>query len=172
MTEPTNFDQLIDDVARSITAHEPSPHLRTRILARLDDRRSPRRSWMLVSTAVTAVAAVVVTMVIVNRSGRSLEEKPATVPSTDTARVTPVPPVETVPSAVQVALAGSTVSVGVAADPRAAETAAWREALMPSLPAIAALGIAEIQPDTLAIPQLTVKPLVVAPIDDGSNNQR
>jgi hypothetical protein len=42
---------------------------------------------------------------------------------------------------------------------------------MPSLPAIAALGITEIQPDTLTIPQLTMKPLVVAPIDD-NNNQR
>ena len=51
------------------------------------------------------------------------------------------------------------------------EAAAWREELMPSLPAIAALGIAEIQPETLTIPQLTVKPLVVAPIDDG-NHQR
>jgi hypothetical protein len=48
MTDQTNLDRLIDDVARDITAPEPPAHLRTRILARLDERRSPRRAWLLI----------------------------------------------------------------------------------------------------------------------------
>jgi hypothetical protein len=164
----TDVDRLIDDVARDITAHEPPAHLRTRVLARLDERRSPRLVWLLIPIAVSA-AAVLVTIAVI-------KTRPATLPVT-TPLASSAANTRATPDRVEI-LAPAHGSEGYTAtavaehrDVASQEAAAWREALMPSLPAIAALGIAEIQPDTLAIPQLTMKPLVVAPIDD-NNNQR
>jgi hypothetical protein len=164
----TEMDRLIDDAARSITAHEPPPHLRARVLARLDERRSPHRAWVLIPVAASAAAVLMTIAVMKNRPAHLPET--AVAPSTDIARATPerVGVIEAAPI-----LQAEPAAIAAAGrrDVSSKEAAAWREELMPSLPAIAALGITEIQPDTLAIPQLNVKPLVVAPID-GNNNQR
>jgi hypothetical protein len=170
MTDQTNLDRLIDDVARDITAHEPPAYLRARVLARLDERRSPRRAWLLIPVAASA-AAVLVTIIVINGNRQPhLPEATALAPSTAIAPTTPDR--VAIVAADQSSHGGpATITVAERHDVPNSDAAAWRETLMPSLPALAALGIATIQPDTLAIPQLTMKPLVVAPIDD-NNNQR
>jgi hypothetical protein len=164
----TDVDRLIDDAARSITAHEPPPYLRARVLARLDERRSPRRAWLLIPIAVSAAAVLVI--VVLNSNHSAQPNTVSLAPSTTIARTAP-DRVEILDAAHASPNGSTTIAVGANRDASSKEAAAWREELMPSLPAIAALGITEIQPDTLTIPQLTMKPLVVAPIDD-NNNQR
>jgi len=166
MTDQANLDRLIDDVARGITAHEPPAHLRTRVLARLDERRAPRRSWLWIPVAASA-AAVLLTVVVINKRPAHLPEAAPLASSTANTQVTP-DRVEIAAPVLEAKSGYGAIAVASRRDASSRESAAWREELMPSLPAIAALGITEIQPDMLAIPQLTVKPLVVAPIDDGS----
>jgi hypothetical protein len=118
-----------------------------------------------------AVSAAAVLVIVVLNSNHSVQPNTISLaPSTTIARTAP-DRVEILDAAHSSPNGPATIAASGHHDVASKEAAAWREELMPSLPAIAALGIAEIQPDTLTIPQLTVKPLVVAPID-GNNNQR
>jgi hypothetical protein len=112
----------------------------------------------------------VLVIVVLNSNHSAQPNTVSLAPSTTIARTAP-DRVEILDAAHASPNGSTTIAVGANRDASSKEAATWREELMPSLPAIAALGITEIQPDTLTIPQLTMKPLVVAPIDD-NNNQR
>jgi hypothetical protein len=84
-----HLDELIDDVARSMTRAEPSPLLRTAVRARVEQPRRPRLATWRLGFATAAVAVAVI-------AGRALFDgpDPPTAPPEIESRgaVSPAPP--------------------------------------------------------------------------------
>jgi hypothetical protein len=141
--------EAIDDVARGLTAVE-APPLRAAVLARLG-RQTPSTVG-LGPPALVAVAATIVALVVHwprPEIARGVERLAAV----STAEATPVtqgvPPRAVTPGR-QPARAAAVDEAGAALP------------TVPALSPIEGLAVASIQPDALAVPQLTVQPLMTA----------
>jgi len=87
------LDRLIDDVAREMTAGQPSSDFRARVIASLD--RRPRRAWWtfwIVAPLGTLAVAVLLMMVARPFQGRDRgAESPALRPSSEATKATTAP---------------------------------------------------------------------------------
>lgn len=154
-------DNLIDRVAREITAGVPTPDLAERVRDRI--ARTPQQrpwSWTVVAAAGLATAAVVLAAIVVRPAMVSpgipniqapgiqaiAESRPPAIPESEDPFATGNPGMP---------------------DPRTARPASasaateWHARAVPALPEIQALAIERIQPTALSIPLLEVEPLVV-----------
>jgi hypothetical protein len=156
-------DRLIDDVARAMTDANPPADLRAAILARLDQSPSWRLAWLAAPVTVAAVLAMAIAL-----RDRSITLQPAPAsPAVAQALSTPVVD----PAAAIVAEPARQRS----SSRRRAQTMATIPSLA-ALPGPRALRPFEIQPDALAIPLLSMKPIPTEPIgirtiDDGSGGR-
>ncbi len=155
------LDDTIDRVAATMTDAGPTRDLRVRVLAHLDEPRTTRINWTVVSAAA-AVALVVAVMA----PRLSKHEVP---PAIDTGAASPAmnapAPAEGVVESLESAII----------PPPAVRTAAIRDEpdhsgveMLPLLEAPAPISHETIQPEKLNIPQLTVAAIVVPAVDDGS----
>ncbi len=155
MTEP--LDRVIEDVARSLTAGEPRPDFRARVLDRVtaaDARRWPAATaWGFRAAAGAAAIAIVAMVGTLTRAPRG----PQT--AADLARHTEVAGIA--PGAAAAVTPATYASRSVAVRPSRARSAArapalveWRARAVPAL----------IQPEALSVSQLSVAPLGIAPM--------
>ena len=166
-----NFDRLIDDVARRMTAGDPPAALRARVMSRVEERRRPmRRSWLIPVAAILTIGAIAVAATVAVRSGHvptttaDLKVRPAATLSATSATT----PAET---AIPSKQAGRTSAHRVIQNRRAsassqptAEELAWRARAIPALDPIDPLKVERIQPSALAIPLLQIAPLTTPPV--------
>ena len=157
--------RMIDDVARDMTAGDPAPDFRARVMEQVSAPSPARRLPEFVSTwrAATVAAAVVIAAigVSVSRPFRTSE------PSRPIARVsTPSAPVVAPPDpATNVEAPAQAAAVRRAPAPQpSASLVEWRARRIPALESLAALELEHIQPAGLSISQLSVMPLDIAPI--------
>jgi hypothetical protein len=169
------LDRLIDDVAKQLTAGQPSSDFRARVIARLD--RSPRRawwaSWMAVPLGAMAVAMIALA---VARPFMGRETAPAApTPDTTTVRLPPSPPSggfgETrKPDTTYGSQQGTRVATaGRRQDPSTGAAAAVAALAPPQLDVpplgVEAIGIEALPSGSIAVPQLdAITPIAVEPL--------
>ena len=151
-------EHLIDDVARRMTNVTPSADLRARVVARLGDRPAPWRAWLPLVTAAALVTAVA--GVSVARRGPQLRTTtPLLAVSQTTAgnmSAAQVPATATaVPARKKHPIKSETIS---------AAEAAWRARAIPAIASAPTLTADDIQPQSLNVPLLELKPLVTLPV--------
>jgi len=154
------LDRSIDEAARQMTAGEPSPYLRARVLARLDDRPRWRAAWIVAPMALGA--AVVLALAVSYRSTPVRPEAPA--PAVVASRGTAATAVEAAPASGTVA-PSTTAPAGETRQPSARGTAADRpseiDALAPSELDVPSIALTEMDPaESIQLPPLDV----IAPI--------
>jgi hypothetical protein len=171
MTEP--LDRVIDEIASGLTAGEPRPHFRARVLDRVSAagaRQWPAATawWFRAGAAAAAMAivAIVGTSVRTPRGPQTAADPArradvAGLPSGATAAPDPAP--RDGRSGTARALRSRTAA------PALVE---WRARAIPALAGIVPMGVADIQPEALSLSQLSVAPLgitpmVIEPIGDG-----
>jgi hypothetical protein len=153
-------DRSIDAVARQMTSAVPAPHLRARVLERLEARRPVRWAWVLAPAAATvAVAAIAATLMMRGTPGSPPVVSPAAAPRTALAVAGATRPGD-VPTVLPVVVRGP-ARARVAP---AVREQTWNEEAVPALPRPAPLTLIDIQPNLLSIPQLDVKPIVTEPL--------
>jgi hypothetical protein len=172
-TLPVELDAAIDAVAREMTAVEPSPALRARVLDRIEQasfRRSPSVRWAWAGAAATVVLAVAAAVwvgrpaQVPGGSGATVAERRATIPQLPAA-AQPQRPVETsVRSAAQPALAprGTRTRPTRGIEPGASELAE-RRSLVPALADIPPLEFRAVEPGPLQIADVEVAPVPAMP---------
>jgi len=169
------LDRLIDDVAKQLTAGQPSSDFRARVIARLD--RSPRlawwASWMAVPLGAMAVAMIALA---VARPFMGRETAPAApTPDTTTVRLPPSPPSggfgETrKPDTTYGSQQGTRVATaGRRQDPSTGAAAAVAALAPPQLDVpplgVEAIGIEALPSGSIAVPQLdAITPIAVEPL--------
>lgn len=167
---------LIDEVAKAMTAVDARPALRTRVMAEIDDAsRTAHRGWMVPAAAGAAVAVVALAWFLMPSSPRVEQQAPTVVQQVPVTG-TPAEAPELPPVAVEVARNGSTRSSGRAAT-SARETAStvWPDTPMaeiPMLPPLAGPPPIVIEPISwdevtiapLDVPLIEVKALVIEPL--------
>jgi hypothetical protein len=175
------LDRLIDDVARQMTAGQPSSDFRARVIASLD--RRPRRVWrpMWIAAPLVATTAIVLAMVVARPfKGRDRgTESPAIrqssqAVSAETAAAAPTPDTTTVRLKPDTTYGEAHERPGVAAAGRRQDllsgAAATIDALapLPLEPApigVAALGIEALPTESIAVRQLdAIAPIGIAPL--------
>jgi hypothetical protein len=162
-SERSAIDDAIDRVAAEATAGEPSPEFRARVMARLGERR-PAYAWPLVAVATAAVVIVAVVTNLPRQHEVPSLQTIASAPSPEHAIAAAAPDLSAVDPAV-------TVVRRPALAVRAATYAP--PAGLPPIEPLEPITQESIQPTTLSIPQLTVKPIVMPAVDDdGSNRER
>lgn len=158
------WHQMIDDVARDMTAADPAADFRARVMeqvsmtppARLHPLRGLWRGAALAAAVVVAAIALGV-----NQPSRRPE------PQSSVARggSASVPVVAPADPAVSVEAAAPKAAARRAAAPQpSAALVEWRARNIPALADLAALELEHIQPAGLSISQLSVRPLDIAPI--------
>jgi hypothetical protein len=152
-------EHLIDDVARRMTDVTPPAELRARVAARLGDRPAPWRAWMPLVTAAAIVTAV---------AGVSVARRaPQLRTTTPLATVSQTLPGNTSTAAL-VSANNSTVPIKkkrpVKSETISAAEAAWRTRAIPAIAAAQPLTADDIQPQSLSVPLLELKPLVTLPV--------
>lgn len=151
--------ELIDHVARQMTAHAPAADLRARVLDRLADRR---RAWTGFRLQLAAAGVVLVALSAAAgpvRDWMSLETPTVTVAAS---------PAASAPGATGAAeIAGAASVTGHARRsvrrPSASEVA-WLERAVPALAEVDALVMIDIGPAALVVRALDLKPLTTEPI--------
>ena len=159
-------DNLIDRVAREITAGVATPDLARRIRDRIAETPQQRRAWSvkLVPVAGLATAAVILAAVITSRTANIPGIQDSGIPRI---RESANPRVPESPNP----------GVSESQNPRIPESrnsrltqgsaaAEWHARALPALPAVEPLAIDRIQPIPLSIPLLEIEPLVVPAIGD------
>jgi hypothetical protein len=162
-----NVDDLIDRVARDLTAGEPSAALSREIQTRIAalPRRRPWPWWAAPAVGLAA-AAVVVAVISRPRSHQDATalQMPAPV------RAASVDPPAAIAVAIQTASDPSATSPAIARRRTARAPApnpvltAWQERAVTALPGVPPLVIDRIQPSDLSIPLMEVEPLGTAPL--------
>jgi hypothetical protein len=187
------LDRLIDDVAKQLTAGQPSSDFRARVIARLD--RPPRRAWWTSWIAIP-VGAMAVTMIALavarpfkgrDRGAESSTPRQSSqAVKKETAPAAPTPDTTTVrlpPSSANgfggtgkpdTTYEGSRQGTRVAAaghrqDPSSGAAAAVAALAPPPLAVpplgIEAIGIDALPTDSIAVPQLdAIAPIGIAPL--------
>ena len=163
---PHSWHRLIDDVARDMTAGDPAPDFRARVLEQVSTTPPSRRLLALMWTwrGATAAAATVVVAAIalsVNRPSRGPESEHSVARGVSASApvVAPSDPAASVDASVPARARRRTP----APQPSAA-LVEWRARNIPALADVAALELEHIQPASLSISQLSVMPLDIAPI--------
>ncbi|HEX5214508.1 MAG TPA: hypothetical protein VFV98_03545 [Vicinamibacterales bacterium] len=166
---------LIDDVARRMTDVAPPAELRARIVARLGDRPAPWRAWMPLAAAAAIVTAIVGVSVARPAPPRRTSTPLAALSQTTAGNL----PAAALIPANNTAMPIKPIRKKRPARPEAisAAEAAWRARAIPAIAALAPLTTDEIQPESLTVPLLELKPLVtlpviVAPIDADASGGR
>ena len=150
---------LIDDVARRMTDVAPPAGLRDRVVARLADRPAPWRPWLSV-VAAAAIIAVVAGVTVARRTPQRSTSLPLAPASPAVAsNTTSAPLVSATITATRVSKKRAAKSEVISA----AETA-WRARAIPAIAAAPALVATDIQPETLSLSLLELKPLVTEPV--------
>jgi len=160
------LDNVIDRVARELTAARPPADLRARVMDRIANvPPRPRFVWHWRVALVPAVAAIVLVAVVLRHR---TESQISTPPVAHTAHAIAETPTATVTNA---AASGSTIATRRTKNARihkaGAEELAWRERAIAALTPVDPLDLTDIQPAPLSIPQLEVKPL--GPSADGGS---
>jgi hypothetical protein len=177
MTDSQHLDDLIDTAARQLTAGDPPAHLRTRVLARLDERRS--MSWMWIAAPVCAVAVVVaaVTIGFHDRAASRIAQRAE--PGAVTLGAPKLPSVANAseggpnPQAPNQQPSIGTRGPRVTASAPSVEDLAWQARALPALEPPNPLTLDEIQPAALEIRPLVTTPLTVPAIgQDEDTNQK
>jgi len=152
-------EHLIDDVARRMTNVTPPAELRARVVARLGDRPAPWRAWVPLAAAAALVAAV---------AGVSVARRAPQLRTT-----TPLPAVSqttagNMSAAAQVPATATAVPARkkhpIKSETISAAEAAWRVRAIPAIAAAPLLTADDIQPQSLSVPLLELKPLVTLPV--------
>ena len=150
---------LIDDIARRMTDVTPPADLRARVVARLGDRPAPWRAWMPV-TAAAAIVTVVVGVSVARRAPQPRTTTPLVAVSQTTAgHLSAAAPVAATATAVPARKKRSVKSETISA-----AEAAWRVRAIPAIAAAPPLTADDIQPQSLSVPLLELKPLVTLPV--------
>ena len=169
------LDRLIDEVAKQLTAGQPSSDFRARVIAGLD--RHPRRAWWTSWIAVPLGAVAVVTIAIaVARPFKDRDrgaESPAPGQSSQTVKTETAPAVST-PDTTTVRLppsppGGFGETAGRRQDPSsgaAAEVAALAPPPLEVPPlGVEAIGVAALATDSIAVTQLdAIAPMSIDPL--------
>jgi hypothetical protein len=163
----TELDRIVDDVAAGMTAAPPPPHLRARVLARLE--APTHRAWTWKLAPIAALAAIVTIAVMARRPEPQTSGPDRSIASSAPLGPAALPPAEQVSAPILTVKPAPRPS-GRIHQPTAAELA-WRERAIPALGVIDPIALADIQPTPLTIPQLEVKPLTAAPNDGGSRER-
>ena len=154
--------ELIDDVAREMTAIHTMPPVRARVLARLDTVRRtpvPYFTWATAGAALLIVCVMVIPMRPPSATRVSMGPAAPTARAADTTTgAASGAPATTLAAANQVSVLKSAPSGANEETPAEAE---WRARRIASLPAIDAGAI---QPGTLDLPLLSMAPVTTAPI--------
>ena len=150
---------LIDDVARRLTEVVPPADLRARVIAQLADRPSPWRAWRPAVAAATVLIAVAGfglqrRFTVAQTAGLPLPASPALVRDIGGAALVPAA-VTTAPLRPRRVAKPAIIS--------AAELA-WRARVIPAIAAAQPLAAESIQPASLTLPLLELKPLVNTPV--------
>jgi len=184
------LDRLIDDVAKQLTAGQPSSDFRARVIARLD--RSPRRawwaSWMAVPLGAMAVAmiALAVARPFMGRDRGAGPRQSSQAAKTETAPAAPTPDTTTVrlppsspsggfgetrkPDTTYRSQQGTRVATaGRRQDPSTGAAAAVAALAPPQLDVpplgVEAIGIEALPSGAIAVPQLdAITPIAVEPL--------
>ena len=164
MTDAEDRDRLIDHAARQLTDGEPSPHLRTRVLAALGERRPVRSMWLF-GPAMGAAALALAVVITMTRAPATPE--PRSAGTTSKAGAPGVPGLPVVPGVTSVP--GKPGGRPRVTQPSAAEVA-WQERAIPALVTPQALTLDRIQPEALEIRPLATTPLSVAAIGEDDKN--
>ena len=158
------WHRVIDDVARDMTAGDPAPDFRARVIERVSTTPPSRPllafgwSWRGATTAATVIATAIALNVSRPFRGPEPQQSVARGGSTAAPVVAPSDPATNVE-----APAPAAARPAPAPHPSAA-LVEWRARNIPALADVAALDMASIQPPGLSISQLTVTPLDIAPI--------
>lgn len=171
------LEAAIGEAARQLTRADPSGFMATRVLARLDERRTARTPWLVAAAAAVVLVAAMaaVTWLRSDRSGidvvppQSTHLRPPSAPSSS-------PPVDRTPiAASRVARPRSPAATSATrpvrrppqvarAEPISAAEAAWRARALPPLPEPVPLALEISQPAALVTPLLELKPLETSPL--------
>ena len=160
-----NVDDLIDRVARDLTAGEPpaalSREVRTRIAAL--PRRRPWPWWAAPAAGLVAAAVVLLAIALPRpQSQPPAVPRPANAQIASGARTDLVStPLESTPAAPARSPRRPRRSSTPAPNP---VLAAWQERAVTALPGVQPLLIDRIQPSDLSIPLMEVEPLGTAPL--------
>lgn len=155
--------RLIDDVARGMTDAAPPADLRARVMAQLADRRAPGRAWMPI---VAAASIVVVATAGVLMSRRASSTPGVTAPSVSAPRVAHGETIASIVEVQQRVESPRRVRRAAAAKPPALSgaEAAWQARAIPAIASEPPLAADDIQPESLQLALLEVKPLVNVPV--------
>jgi len=151
-------DDLVARVAGRMTDADPSPRLRTRVLAAIDQTPSPRRVWW-VPVFATAVVAVTIVSLWPHPQAPAL-------PALPSLAALSAPATLDVPSLTNEATTQSAPRAGVdrarrmnvVATPSADELE-FRARAIPALDRVSPIALESIQPQPLSIPLLVISPL-------------
>jgi hypothetical protein len=155
-------DDLIDDVAKAMTAVDTRPALRTRVMAGIDDTsRSAQHGWMVPVASGAALAVVALAWFLMPsypEVGQVAPTMVQQVPATATPPGAPVP----APATVEVARNGST-RPSVRREPAAREVVSvvWPDAPMPDIPMLPPLA----GPPPIVIEPITWDEVTIAPLN-------
>jgi len=169
-----DLENQIDAVGRRLTAGAPSPALRGRVAARLDERRPRPWLWLGGALAVAASAGSFV-MIIPHRpeAPGARAFAPAAAVATDVTKPVPVDfrRVSTAADASEKAQASSPMPQAVEPSLTSDEIA-WRERAVPPLLALPVVTVEGIQPEPLEVRPLVTTELTVPVITDDDNDGR
>ena len=158
---------LIDDVARRMTDVAPRADLRARVVAQLRDRPTPWRAWLPAMATATALVVAAAGAVV---SRPELIRRDVTPPGTAALPVVAAPTVtahvDTGAPAQEPLATPRRGARKTAPKPEvlSAAEAAWRLRAIPVIEGAAPLTTEDIQPQSLRVPLLELKPLVTLPV--------
>ncbi len=167
MTDPRTFTRLVDDVAREMTASDPAPGFRARVIARASAVvTAPRAWWRAPLRLAMAGAAVVVAFagLVVVRGPQKVAAPLAVIAASDGTSPVRGTGQETGAAWETGGSSPRRVAPRLEAAMLPASVLEWRARVIPELTAVAPLAFDEIQPVWLSIPQLGVTPLGILPI--------
>lgn len=175
-------DDAIDRVVRAWTAGEPSPTLRTRVLARLESTASrPASGWAWRPARLAAAVCVLLAVAVLTWLTMHPRQEPATpvdagwasAPSPAVAperrvRATLVPDLPARPSAAPVRHRGARVRGATGPHPAAgpASTPFADTLTLDRLPRLAGVELEPVALDPLHVPAVDIEPIVIAPLDE------
>jgi hypothetical protein len=162
-----DIDDVINQVAREMTAAEPMADIRARVLIRLDERPACGIwRWMPLVTFAASVVIVVGAWALWPRTARPNETPPIAIARTEPA----IAPLDTRALAASGAADGVVRVQRVSGTRRTAPEAmsdaelAWNERAVPALPGPAALTIDPLDHPGVTIAPIEIHPLVTEPL--------
>jgi hypothetical protein len=174
MSDFQHFDDVIDATARGLTAGDPPADLRTRVMARLDER--PSRPWRW-KTAAACAAAVAVAATVVGLHDRApspaaAETHARTMTPNSNDRLAASPQILVPDPKLQDPRPRPNIETRrrrVVASAPSGEELAWQARAIPALEPPDPLTVEEIQPSPLEIRPLVTEPLTVPAIGEDEN---